>query len=111
MVVFCFQLKQREQSEQEARIAFKMANCALVRVMWRGKPLILSGSTMSEAGRKARDILLGLMKTCRKFRLSFFAYLGHRSASAAPSLCRRSPTSAKLPQPDHPEICPRYLQE
>ena len=33
---------------------------------------------MSEAGRTARDVLLGLMKTCRKLGLSFFCYLGDR---------------------------------
>jgi hypothetical protein len=33
---------------------------------------------MSEAGRQTRDILLGLMKTCRKLRVAFFEYLGHR---------------------------------
>jgi hypothetical protein len=38
----------------------------------------ISGGTQSEAGRVARDVLLGLMKTCRKLGLSFFAYLGDR---------------------------------
>jgi len=38
----------------------------------------ISGGTMSEAGRQTRDILLGLMKTCRKLRVAFFEYLGHR---------------------------------
>jgi regulator of replication initiation timing len=38
----------------------------------------VSGGTMSEAGRRARDILLGLMKTCRKLGVSFFSYLGCR---------------------------------
>ncbi len=38
----------------------------------------VSGGTMSEAGRTARDVLLGLMKTCRKLGLSFFCYLGDR---------------------------------
>jgi hypothetical protein len=33
---------------------------------------------MSEAGRTARDILLGLMKTCRKLGVSFYRYLGDR---------------------------------
>jgi hypothetical protein len=39
----------------------------------------ISGGTMSEAGRTARDVLLGLMTTCRKLGLSFFRYLGGRS--------------------------------
>jgi hypothetical protein len=38
----------------------------------------ISGGTQSEAGRVARDVLLGLMKTCAKLGLSFFAYLGDR---------------------------------
>jgi uncharacterized small protein (DUF1192 family) len=38
----------------------------------------VSGGTMSEAGRGARDVLLGLMKTCRKLSVSFFRYLGDR---------------------------------
>jgi hypothetical protein len=50
----------------------------------------ISGGTRSEAGRVARDVLLGLMKTCAKLGLSFFAYLGDRlgvpDASAVPRL-------------------------
>ncbi len=38
----------------------------------------VSGGTMSEAGRTARDALLGLMKTCRKLGVSFYRYLGNR---------------------------------
>ena len=38
----------------------------------------ISGGTMSESGRLARDVMLGLMKTCRKFGISFLAYLGDR---------------------------------
>ena len=38
----------------------------------------ISGGTMSDAGRDARDVMLGLMKTCRKLRVSFFTYLGDR---------------------------------
>jgi hypothetical protein len=38
----------------------------------------ISGGTMSEAGRRARDALLGLMKTCRKLGISFWRYLGSR---------------------------------
>jgi transposase len=33
---------------------------------------------MSVNGRLAQDMMLGLLKTCRKLRLSFFAYLGDR---------------------------------
>lgn len=38
----------------------------------------ISGGTVSDAGRDARDVLLGLMKTCTKLGVSFFAYLGDR---------------------------------
>uniref|UniRef100_UPI001FEAA03D IS66 family transposase n=1 Tax=Microvirga zambiensis TaxID=1402137 RepID=UPI001FEAA03D len=38
----------------------------------------ISGGTMSADGRVARDVMLGLSKTCRKLRLSFFTYLGDR---------------------------------
>jgi hypothetical protein len=38
----------------------------------------ISGGTMSEDGRTARDVLLGLMKTCRKLGVSFWRYLGDR---------------------------------
>ena len=36
------------------------------------------GGTMSADGRQARDVMLGLMKTCRKLGISFFVYLGDR---------------------------------
>ena len=43
----------------------------------------VSGGTVNTPGpwhraRHARDVLLGLMKTCRKLGVSFFRYLGHR---------------------------------
>jgi hypothetical protein len=38
----------------------------------------ISGGTMSDAGRTARDVMLGLMKTCGKLGVSFFRYLGDR---------------------------------
>lgn len=38
----------------------------------------VSGGTVSAAGRTARDVLLGLMKTCRKLGVSFYRYLGDR---------------------------------
>ena len=50
----------------------------------------LSGGTRSEAGKQARDTFLGLMKTCRKLRLSYWHYLGDRlkvpGAPTVPSL-------------------------
>lgn len=42
----------------------------------------ISGGTVSEAGREARDILLGLMKTCIKLGVSFYTYLGDRLTRA-----------------------------
>jgi len=38
----------------------------------------ISGGTMSTAGRTARDVMLGLMKTCSKLKVWFFRYLGDR---------------------------------
>jgi hypothetical protein len=38
----------------------------------------ISGGTMSADGRVARDVMLGLLKSCRKLGLSFFSYLGDR---------------------------------
>lgn len=38
----------------------------------------ISGGTVSTAGREARDILVGLMKTCFKLGVSFYADLGDR---------------------------------
>lgn len=38
----------------------------------------ISLGTQSDAGRDARDALLGLMHTCTKLGLSFWDYLGHR---------------------------------
>lgn len=58
----------------------------------------ISGGTQSEAGRVARDVLLGLMKTCAKLGLSFFAYLGHRlgvpEAATVPPLAQLVRASA-----------------
>jgi hypothetical protein len=38
----------------------------------------VSGGTVSENGRSARDVMLGLAKTCAKLKISFFDYLGAR---------------------------------
>jgi hypothetical protein len=72
----------------------------------------ISGGTCSEAGRVARDVLLGLMKTCAKLGVSFFAYLGCRLAvpdapvvPALPQLVRAAvpgSTSFLLRSPSHP---------
>ena len=38
----------------------------------------ISGGTVSDKGREARDIMLGLAKTCVKLKLSFYDFLGDR---------------------------------
>jgi hypothetical protein len=38
----------------------------------------ISGGTVSDNGRDARDIMLGLAKTCMKLKLSFYDFLGSR---------------------------------
>ena len=38
----------------------------------------ISGGTVSDRGRDARDIMLGLAKTCMKLKLSFYEFLGDR---------------------------------
>jgi hypothetical protein len=38
----------------------------------------ISGGTVSDRGRDARDIMLGLAKTCMKLKLSFYDFLGSR---------------------------------
>lgn len=40
----------------------------------------ISGGTVSEAGKAARDTMLGLMKTCAKLKVSFYQFLGDRFA-------------------------------
>jgi hypothetical protein len=60
----------------------------------------ISGGTMSDAGRTARDVMLGLMKTCGKLGVSFFRYLGDRlqisgaiSVPQLPDLVRNAATA------------------
>src|SRR5271165_5619468 len=38
----------------------------------------ISGGTVSDMGREARDIMLGLSKTCMKLKLSFYEFIGAR---------------------------------
>ena len=61
----------------------------------------ISGGTMSTAGRTARDVTLGLMKTCSKLGVSFFRYLGDRlhvpgavTVSPLPDLIRQAAATA-----------------
>jgi hypothetical protein len=43
----------------------------------------ISGGTVSEKGRDARDIMMGLAKTCMKLKLSFYEFIGSRLGLAA----------------------------
>jgi len=38
----------------------------------------ISGGTVSETGKVARDTMLGLLKTCSKLGVSFYQFLGDR---------------------------------
>jgi Transposase IS66 family len=40
----------------------------------------ISGGTVSDAGKTARDTMLGLLKTCAKLNVSFYRFLGDRFA-------------------------------
>jgi Transposase IS66 family len=46
----------------------------------------ISGGTLSERGRQARDVMLGLAKTCRKLKISFFEYIGNRIGIPGPKI-------------------------
>ena len=46
----------------------------------------ISGGTVSERRRIARDVMLGLAKTCAKLKISFFNYLGARLGILGPEI-------------------------
>jgi hypothetical protein len=46
----------------------------------------ISGGTMSDKGRRARDVMLGLAKTCSKLGVSLFHYLGDRLGLPGPKI-------------------------
>jgi len=46
----------------------------------------VSGGTVSENGRIARDLMLGAAKTCGKLKISFFHYLGARLQIPGPQI-------------------------
>jgi hypothetical protein len=46
----------------------------------------ISGGTVSLKGRDARDIMLGLAKTCLKLNLSFYDFLGARLGIPGPQI-------------------------
>jgi hypothetical protein len=48
----------------------------------------ISGGTVSEKGRQARDVTLGLAKTCAKLKIRFFDYLGARLGIPGPQIPR-----------------------
>jgi hypothetical protein len=61
----------------------------------------VSSGTMSQDGRNARDMLLGLMKSCRKLGVSFYRHLGDRlrvpgsmSVPPLPDLVRQAAVTA-----------------
>ena len=46
----------------------------------------ISGGTVSEKGRDARDVMLGLYKTCMKLKLSFYHFIGDRLGIPGPKI-------------------------
>ena len=46
----------------------------------------ISGGTLSEKGRQARDGMLDLAKTCKKLKIPFFDYLGARLGIPGPAI-------------------------
>src|SRR5271156_1179423 len=63
----------------------------------------ISGGTVSENGRQARDAMLGLAKTCMKLKIPFFDYLGPPLGLPGPAI----PPLATLPPPP-PSRPPRH---
>ncbi|TAY70648.1 hypothetical protein ELH83_35540, partial [Rhizobium leguminosarum] len=63
--------------EENAALRLENTRLKLENQLLRDKRKI-SGGTMSQDGRVARDVMLGLMKTCQKLGLSFYHYLGDR---------------------------------
>jgi hypothetical protein len=46
----------------------------------------ISGGTVSEKGRDARDVMLGLAKTCMKLKLSFYDFIDDRLGIPGPKI-------------------------
>jgi hypothetical protein len=46
----------------------------------------ISGGTVSDRGRDARDVMLGLAKTCMKLKLSFYDFIGARLGIPGPKI-------------------------
>ena len=51
----------------------------------------ISGGTVSGTGRDARDVMLGLAKTCMKLKVSFYQFLGDRPGIPGPKIPPRNP--------------------
>jgi hypothetical protein len=56
----------------------------------------ISGGTVSDAGRIARDTMLGLIKTCAKLGVSFYALLGDRFAVPGAQALPQLPSLIRL---------------
>jgi hypothetical protein len=56
----------------------------------------ISGGTVSEAGKAARDTMLGLLKTCSKLGVSFYGFLGDRFAVPGASIVPPLPSLVRL---------------
>ncbi len=56
----------------------------------------ISGGTMSDAGKAARDTMLGLMKTCLKLKVSFYRFLGDRFGVQDAPFVDKLPTLVRL---------------
>jgi len=46
----------------------------------------ISGGTVSEKGRDARDIMMGLAKTCMRLKVSFYDFIGDRLGVPGPKI-------------------------
>ena len=55
----------------------------------------ISGRTVSDKGRDARDVMIGLSKTCLKLKVAFYHYLGSRLGISGPQI----PPLASLVRP------------
>ena len=55
----------------------------------------ISGGTVSDKGRDARDVMIGLSKTCLKLKVAFYHYLGSRLGISGPQI----PPLASLVRP------------
>ena len=56
----------------------------------------ISGGTVSEAGKAARDTMLGLLKTCSKLGISYYRFLGDRFAVPGAAFVPPLPTLVRL---------------